>query len=85
MTPLDCQAVVRRLWDYLDGALDATDAAGIDTHLGHCERCPPHFAFERAFLRAVRAARAEHGELAALRGRVLASLESEGFVGGREQ
>jgi anti-sigma factor RsiW len=77
--PLDCQATVRRLWDYLDGTLATPDLRAVDAHLAGCPKCPPHFAFERAFLRAVRAARAEHVGADALRARVTAALALEGF------
>ena len=54
----DCEQTVRRLWDYLDGELSPLDVAAVDAHLAACEWCPPHFAFERRFLHAVREARA---------------------------
>jgi anti-sigma factor (TIGR02949 family) len=86
MTPderaLDCRHVVQRLWDYLDGRLDAAELAAIDAHLADCERCPPHFAFERSFLRALRAARREHDAPEALRAHVAAALAAAGFVPG---
>ena len=78
--PMDCEAVVRRLWAYLDGALGDAELRAVDAHLAECVHCPPHFAFERAFLRAVAAARVEHGEPARLRARVLDALAADGFV-----
>lgn len=79
----DCEQTVRRLWDYLDGALSAADLAAVDAHLAHCDRCPPHFAFERRFLQAVRDARAEMATLdaaglAQLRARVVDMLDTAG-------
>ena len=71
----DCRETVRRLWDYLDHELSDAEVHDVDAHLANCERCPPHFAFERAFLTAVRAARDERGAHAALRDRVLTILE----------
>lgn len=53
----DCEQTVRRLWDYLDNELDTLELAAVDAHLAACAHCPPHFAFERRFLDAVRAAR----------------------------
>lgn len=53
----DCEQSVRRLWDYLDDELGAIEMAAVDAHLAECDRCPPHFTFERRFLNAVRAAR----------------------------
>lgn len=81
----DCEQTVRRLWDYLDGQLAPIDLAAVDAHLAECDRCPPHFEFERRFLNAVRAARAsvvsaspEHTR--ALRARVVARLIAEGEI-----
>lgn len=79
-TPFDCEQTVRRLWDYLDGQLDPMDVAQVDAHLAECDRCPPHFEFERRFLDTVRLARRTGGSTArvdALRARVLALLADE--------
>lgn len=67
---LDCRETVRRLWDYLDHQLSDEESRAVDAHLAHCDQCPPHFTYERAFLDAVRAARAERGANARLRDRV---------------
>ncbi|MCU0625683.1 MAG: zf-HC2 domain-containing protein [Gemmatimonadaceae bacterium] len=78
-TPIDCETAVRRLWDYIDGALAEHAAVEVATHLAACAKCPPHFAFARSFLLAVgrTATIAPHG--AATRERVLRALEAEGF------
>ena len=73
----DCRETVRRLWDYLDHELSAAEAHAVDMHLARCDRCPPHFTFERAFLAAVRAAREERGAHAAVRDRVRGILGLE--------
>jgi anti-sigma factor (TIGR02949 family) len=79
--PFDCHAAVARLWDYLDGALGESDARSVDAHLAECERCPPHVAFERTFLSAVRRARVAAAERGSgLRDRVVAALAAEGFA-----
>jgi anti-sigma factor (TIGR02949 family) len=36
---ISCSEAVRRLWEYLDGALDAADLALVEEHLGLCRRC----------------------------------------------
>ena len=80
---LDCEQTVRRLWDYLDGQLGATDVALIDAHLAACDRCPPHFEFERRFLDTVRRARRTDGAATrsdALRARVVAMLIADGWL-----
>ena len=86
-TPLrfDCEQTVRRLWDYLDGELGPVELAAVDAHLAECERCPRHFAFERHFLEAVRAARRnasmpDAASLRTLRDQVLARLKADGIV-----
>ncbi len=78
--PLDCHAAVLRLWDYLDQELDEADMQAVDAHLAVCEKCPSHFEFERALLRAVAAARADHTDPERLRERVVAALAGEGFA-----
>lgn len=55
----DCEQSVRRLWDYLDGELGVTEVAALEAHLAECDRCPPHFTFERRFLEIVREAKAD--------------------------
>jgi anti-sigma factor (TIGR02949 family) len=77
LTPFDCAETVRRLWDYLDHELTDAEVRAVDAHLAQCERCPQHFEFERAFLAAVRSARAEQGAHAALHDRVRAILQLE--------
>jgi anti-sigma factor (TIGR02949 family) len=36
---ISCAEAVRRLWEYLDGALDAADHDRVEEHLGLCRRC----------------------------------------------
>ena len=79
----NCEQAVRRLWDYLDGELNALDVAAVDAHLVQCERCPAHFTFERRFLDAVRDARAaiytpDTATTASLRVRVVSMLAAAG-------
>ena len=81
----DCEQTVRRLWDYLDGQLAPLDLAAVDAHLAECDRCPPHFEFERRFLDAVRDARhAVHipdtMKTSALRARVIERLQADGLL-----
>lgn len=81
----DCEQTVLRLWDYLDGQLGALDVAAIDAHLAACDRCPPHFTFERKFLDAVREARSavqapDEATTSELRRRVVARLAADGVL-----
>jgi anti-sigma factor RsiW len=53
--PPDCEAIVRRLWDYVDGRLAIPDRAEVEAHLVACASCPPHFAFARRLRAAIAA------------------------------
>ena len=74
-----CEAVVRQLWPYLDGAVDESAREMIITHLEECAMCASHFEFAQAFLDAVAHSRPEAPPDDRLRGRVLAALSVEGF------
>ena len=76
---IDCEATVRRLWDYLDAQLDETRAAEVESHLERCAECPPHFLFAREMLDAVAASRRAPDDVPSLRARVLAALRASGF------
>jgi anti-sigma factor (TIGR02949 family) len=71
---LDCDAVMRQLWDYLDQQLTPQTMAAIDDHLGKCQHCRPEAQFRRAFERAVSSARQEAGNTDALRARIRRAL-----------
>lgn len=45
--PIGCREAVRRLWDYLDGALEDADQSAVDDHLDFCLRCCGELAFAR--------------------------------------
>ncbi|MEP6549664.1 MAG: zf-HC2 domain-containing protein [Gemmatimonadales bacterium] len=77
---LDCDAVMRLLWDYLDGELTADREAAVRAHLSACKRCYPQYNFELAFTKALVTSRREHSSPEALRSRVLAALRAEGFA-----
>jgi anti-sigma factor (TIGR02949 family) len=77
---LDCDAVMRQLWDYLDGELTAEREQAIRAHLAMCQRCYPQFDFEAAFLRALSEGRREHSRPDALKERVLRALRLEGYA-----
>jgi hypothetical protein len=79
----ECEAVVRQLWPYLDGAVPETLRERIVIHLEQCVHCTSHFEFARAFLDAVAASRphmAADARLQSLQSRVLSALASEGFT-----
>ena len=74
-----CEAVVRQLWPYLDGAVDESAREMIIAHLEECTMCRSHFEFAQAFLDAVAQSRSDLPPDDRLRGRVLAALSGEGF------
>jgi anti-sigma factor (TIGR02949 family) len=76
---LDCGAVMRQLWDYLDGELSPERMDAIREHIKMCDRCHPHAEFERTFLAALAAARRQHSNPAQLAGRVRAALVARGY------
>lgn len=76
---LDCDAVMRQLWDYLDGELSPERMQAIEAHVKMCGRCSPQVEFERAFLKALAAARAEVSNEGSLRDRVVAQLRTRGY------
>ena len=80
MAPMvDCESVMRQLWDYLDGELTADRKTAIRSHLELCRRCHPQFRFEQAFLDAVAASAPAHSDPDRLRSKLLAALKDEGF------
>jgi anti-sigma factor (TIGR02949 family) len=78
---VDCDHVMRQLWDYLDEELSSERMDAIRAHLAMCKRCFPQYEFERAFLDAVADARREHSNPVRLRDRVVVALRTEGLMG----
>lgn len=72
--PIDCTAVVRILWDYLDGELPEGEMLRVADHLRGCLRCRSHAEFEEALLRRIAETRQEATDLAGLERRVRAAL-----------
>lgn len=73
---LDCDAVMRQLWDYLDRELTPDTMMAIHRHLDMCRQCRPHAAYRRAFEAAVAGARIEAGNTDALRDRIRTALRT---------
>ncbi|MCY7380142.1 MAG: zf-HC2 domain-containing protein, partial [Gemmatimonadaceae bacterium] len=76
---LDCESVMRQLWDFLDGELTSDRMAAIRAHLALCKRCYPQYQFEESFLAAVAARRRHHSDPQRLRARVADALEAQGL------
>ena len=75
----ECEAIVRRLWPFLDDRLLDSEREQVTAHLEQCGDCLSHFDCARAFLEAVHAARPEVEHDEALRARVLAALTDQGL------
>jgi anti-sigma factor (TIGR02949 family) len=76
----ECEAIVRRLWPFIDGMLPDSDRDRVTRHLEQCANCLSHFDFARSFLDAVHAARPGYEEDEALHARVLAALTDQGMT-----
>ena len=76
---LDCESVMRQLWDYLDAELTPDRMEMIRMHIEMCKRCYPQYQFERSFLDAVSARRRTHSDPERLRTNLLAALQSRGL------
>jgi anti-sigma factor (TIGR02949 family) len=76
----ECEAIVRRLWPYLDDKLPDADKERVTRHLQECDDCVSHFDYARAFLDAVHAARPAAEPDDALRARVLTALSDHGLA-----
>jgi anti-sigma factor RsiW len=74
----ECEAIVRRLWPYVDDKLPEWDRERVTRHLEECADCLSHFDFARAFLDAVHAALPPAKDDDALRARVIAALNDRG-------
>jgi len=73
----DCAQVERRLWEYLDGALPAKEAAAVRSHLRGCAGCGPACRCCRAFLALVARAAAAGAAPPDLEARVRGRLANE--------
>ncbi|MCA2986256.1 anti-sigma factor [Gemmatimonas sp.] len=73
---LDCESVMRQLWDYLDRQLTSDTLMAIARHLDDCSRCRPHADYRRAFETAVAGARVDAGDTSALSDRIRLALRT---------
>lgn len=76
---IPCDEVIRAVWDYLDGEIDAERKERIRRHLETCDHCRGQYTFEGAFLRA--AGRLLDGDVdtTSLRARIERELLNHGF------
>lgn len=76
---LDCESVMRQLWDYLDGELTPERMAQIRAHIEMCKRCYPQYEFERSFLDALAARQRSHSNPERLNRKLMAALHERGL------
>ncbi len=51
---ISCQEALERVYEYLDGELDASGRGRVREHITVCQECYPFFDFERLFLDFIR-------------------------------
>lgn len=75
---ISCQDALERLYEFLDGELEAGERAEVEKHFEICARCYPRLLFERSFLQGLERLQ-EGGEAPSdLKERVLEMISREG-------
>jgi mycothiol system anti-sigma-R factor len=72
---MQCEEVLKRLWEYLDHELVSAEAEAVRAHLGHCGCCYSNFRCDRAFLELLARQRAGCSAPPALVARVRSCLK----------
>ena len=72
---MDCESVVRGLWDFIDAELDAESVAKMKEHLEACGHCRSHADFEQRLVDELAGLRRECVDPAALRVRIEEALK----------
>lgn len=75
--PIPCNHVVKRLWAFIDGELDAASEREIRAHLEMCQQCYPRYDFQRAYFRLMQRLRDRPPEDGTVRSRVFQALLAE--------
>jgi anti-sigma factor (TIGR02949 family) len=78
---VDCAAAMRQLWDFLDEELSPERMTEMRAHLERCQRCNPHYDFEKALLEAISCTRPDCCAPQQLREKLAEKLRSAGFEG----
>lgn len=78
-TEHECTDAVARLYEYLDGELDAETLVVVEAHLRHCAPCLEAFDFESELKRVV-ASKCVEQIPDELKQRLISFLENEGEV-----
>lgn len=80
MPMVDCDTVMRQLWDYLDGELTPESATAIERHLEMCKRCAPEAEFQRKFLEALARVPVDVPDVEGVRERLTRALVAHGYA-----
>ena len=75
--PLDCEEVVREIWDWLDDELPQERWGAIQAHLAGCTGCREHVAFARGFLNKVAAPDSAALDFSTLKDRIRTALKNQ--------
>ncbi len=67
MGMISCEHALSRLWEFLDGELPPEDERVVQRHLEVCNRCYPHYDFQRAYFEFARQMRDREHAPASLR------------------
>jgi anti-sigma factor (TIGR02949 family) len=78
--PPECQEVIRHIWDYLDGRLDAAFTERLRVHIAKCPPCLKYEEFQRSFLDLLGSLRARPSASRELEQQVLTALIAEGWT-----
>jgi mycothiol system anti-sigma-R factor len=73
---MDCEALIDRLYAYLDGEIEGLDRDEIRSHLEECGGCNEHADFERTVLELVKSKCCEQAPTDLL-SRLRAALDAE--------
>lgn len=73
---IPCDQVVIRLWEYIDGELNEHSAAEVAAHLEMCQRCFPHYNFQRSYKEFIRRTH-DGGASPGVRRRIFESILAE--------
>ena len=76
-----CEEALERLWDFLDGELEAADENEVQRHLEVCSRCYPRYDFRRAYFELMRRIRERDSVPGRLRRRLFQRILEEDAAG----
>lgn len=61
---LNCEEVLKKLFDYIDGEIDGMEAEALEVHLRDCRHCFDRVEFERLLKNRIRALKKEESSQA---------------------